>query len=208
MEKPSSTTFIPEPPGGAKSKRLAFFERFLTVWVLLCVVVGVAFGKLFPDLTAAMSKLQFGQDSQVNVPIGVLLWLMVYPMMLKVDFQDLKKAGIPFLDERGRRVDYHALRTTFVTRLSINKVHPRLAMELARHSDLKLTMKNYTDAGQLPLREVIESLPGFGGRSDSRIDSRTLGASGQSVSPTVTKNREKKIENHIENTFVTHSLSP
>ena len=67
-------------------KRLAFFERYLTVWVLVCMVVGVAFGKLFPDLTAAMSKLEFGQGSQVNVPIGVLLWLMIYPMMLKVDF--------------------------------------------------------------------------------------------------------------------------
>src|ERR1022692_4261877 len=67
-------------------KRLAFFERYLTVWVLLCMVVGVAFGKLLPDVTASLSKLEFGQGSQVNVPIGVLLWLMIYPMMLKVDF--------------------------------------------------------------------------------------------------------------------------
>ncbi|MEI7730007.1 MAG: ACR3 family arsenite efflux transporter [Verrucomicrobiota bacterium] len=67
-------------------KRLAFFERYLTVWVLLCMVVGVAFGKLLPELTARLSKLEFGQGSQVNVPIGVLLWLMIYPMMLKVDF--------------------------------------------------------------------------------------------------------------------------
>ncbi|HEX5220847.1 MAG TPA: ACR3 family arsenite efflux transporter [Verrucomicrobiae bacterium] len=68
------------------SKRLAFFERYLTIWVLLCMVVGVAFGKLLPDVTATLSKLEFGQGSQVNVPIGVLLWLMIYPMMLKVDF--------------------------------------------------------------------------------------------------------------------------
>jgi ACR3 family arsenite transporter len=67
-------------------KRLAFFERYLTIWVLLCMVVGVAFGKLFPGLTAILSKLEFGRGSQVNVPIGVLLWLMIYPMMLKVDF--------------------------------------------------------------------------------------------------------------------------
>ena len=67
-------------------KRLAFFERYLTVWVLLCMVVGVAFGKLLPDVTVSLSKLEFGQGSQVNVPIGVLLWLMIYPMMLKVDF--------------------------------------------------------------------------------------------------------------------------
>ena len=67
-------------------KRLAFFERYLTLWVFLCMIVGVAAGKLLPDVTAALSRLEFGQGSQVNVPIGVLLWLMIYPMMLKVDF--------------------------------------------------------------------------------------------------------------------------
>ena len=67
-------------------KRLAFFERYLTVWVLVCMVVGVAFGKLLPGVTSTLSNLQFGQGSQVNVPIGVLLWLMIYPTMLKVDF--------------------------------------------------------------------------------------------------------------------------
>ncbi|MCW5552200.1 MAG: ACR3 family arsenite efflux transporter [Verrucomicrobiae bacterium] len=78
--KNESVTALQEP------KRLAFFERYLTVWVLLCMVVGIAFGKLLPDLTATLSKLEFGKGSQVNVPIGILLWLMIYPMMLKVDF--------------------------------------------------------------------------------------------------------------------------
>ena len=70
-------------------KRLAFFERYLTVWVFLCMVIGVTFGKLAPGFTARLSELQFGQGSQVNVPIGILLWLMIYPMMLKVDFTAL-----------------------------------------------------------------------------------------------------------------------
>jgi len=153
---------------------------------------------LHPELVKALEnkKPANSKTDSLVLPNGV-------PKMKEVR-QDLAKASIPFLDERGRRMDYHALRTTFVTRLSINKVHPRLAMELARHSDLKLTMKNYTDAGQLPLREVIESLPGFGGQADSRIDSRTLGASGQTVSPTVTKNRETKPKNHLENTDESH----
>ena len=73
-------------PASTQPKRLAFFERYLTVWVLACMVVGLALGKLLPDLTASLSKWEFGQGSQVNVPIGVLLWLMIYPMMLKVDF--------------------------------------------------------------------------------------------------------------------------
>jgi ACR3 family arsenite transporter len=67
-------------------KRLAFFERYLSLWVFLCMVIGVLLGRLLPGLTAALSRMQFGQGSQVNVPIGVLLWLMIYPMMLKVDF--------------------------------------------------------------------------------------------------------------------------
>jgi integrase len=120
--------------------------------------------------------------------------------------QDLAKAGIPFLDERGRRMDYHALRTTFITRLSTMKVHPRLAMELARHSDMRLTMKTYTDVGQLPLREVMDTLPGFG--SDSRIDSRTLGPTGQTVSPTVPNIGETKSENSIENIGESRGLTP
>jgi ACR3 family arsenite transporter len=70
-------------------KRLAFFERYLTVWVFLCMVVGVALGSFAPALTTSLSQLQFGRGSQVNVPIGVLLWLMIYPMMLKVDFTAL-----------------------------------------------------------------------------------------------------------------------
>jgi ACR3 family arsenite transporter len=70
----------------AAPKRLAFFERYLTVWVFLCMIAGVALGKLAPGLTAALSKLEFGRGSQVNAPIAMLIWLMIYPMMLKVDF--------------------------------------------------------------------------------------------------------------------------
>ncbi len=67
-------------------KRMGFFERYLTLWVFLCMVAGVVLGKWLPGLTAGLSRMQFGEGSQVNIPIGVLLWLMIYPMMLKVDF--------------------------------------------------------------------------------------------------------------------------
>jgi len=70
----------------ASPKRLAFFERYLTLWVFLCMIAGVMFGKYLPDVTALLSKMEFGQGSHVNIPISVLLWLMIYPMMLKVDF--------------------------------------------------------------------------------------------------------------------------
>ncbi len=79
----------PAPEAAAPRKRLGFFERYLSLWVLICMAVGLAFGKLLPGATAALSKLEFGQGSQVNVPIGILLWLMIYPMMLKIDFGSL-----------------------------------------------------------------------------------------------------------------------
>ncbi len=64
----------------------SIFERWLSLWVLVCMVAGVALGKLLPGLTDAMSRMEFGERSQVNVPIAVLIWFMIFPMMLKIDF--------------------------------------------------------------------------------------------------------------------------
>jgi arsenite transporter len=86
----TANTAIAMPP--AEAKRLNFFERYLSLWVLLCMIVGVALGKAFPGFIASVSKLEFGEGSQVNVAIAVLIWLMIYPMMLKIDFGSL--AGV------------------------------------------------------------------------------------------------------------------
>jgi ACR3 family arsenite transporter len=69
----------------ATAKRLNLFERYLSLWVALCMAVGVAVGKLLPGFTASVRRLEFGQGSQINVAIAILIWLMVYPMMLKID---------------------------------------------------------------------------------------------------------------------------
>jgi ACR3 family arsenite transporter len=71
------------------TKRLRGFERYLTLWVALCMAAGVLLGKTFPGLTAALRDLEFGADSRINGPIAVLIWLMIYPMMLKVDFASI-----------------------------------------------------------------------------------------------------------------------
>jgi arsenite transporter len=71
-------------------KRLDFFERYLSLWVLLCMVVGIFLGKLLPEVSRWLGQLQFGTDSHVNIPIALLIWLMIYPMMLKIDFGGLK----------------------------------------------------------------------------------------------------------------------
>ena len=70
-------------------KRLHFFERYLTVWVFACMVAGVALGKLWPGLVGDLRRMEFGRGSQINAPIAVLIWLMIYPMMLKIDFASI-----------------------------------------------------------------------------------------------------------------------
>ena len=71
------------------SKRLNVFERYLTLWVALCMVVGLAVGKAAPELVRWTRGMEFGRGSHVNLPIAVLIWLMIIPMMMKVDFGSL-----------------------------------------------------------------------------------------------------------------------
>ena len=77
----------------AREKRLNPFERFLSLWVGLCMVVGVLLGKALPGFIDAMRRLEFGEGSQINVPIAVLIWLMITPMMMKVDFAAIRNVG-------------------------------------------------------------------------------------------------------------------
>ena len=70
-------------------RRLGFFERWLSLWVALCMGVGVAIGKLAPGVTDALRGLELGKNTQINGPIAVLIWLMIYPMMLKIDFKSV-----------------------------------------------------------------------------------------------------------------------
>lgn len=74
-------------------KKMSFFDRYLTLWVAICMAVGIGLGKALPDLTATLRGMEFGKGSQINIPIAVLIWLMVYPMMLKVDFSSVLNVG-------------------------------------------------------------------------------------------------------------------
>ena len=74
-------------------KRLNVFERYLSLWVGLCMVAGVVLGKAVPGFTGALRGLEFGQGSQINGPIAVLIWLMITPMMMKVDFGAIRDVG-------------------------------------------------------------------------------------------------------------------
>ncbi|OGW67641.1 MAG: arsenical-resistance protein [Nitrospirae bacterium RIFCSPLOWO2_02_FULL_62_14] len=80
-------------PAVEAEKRLNLFERYLTVWVGLCMVVGVALGTWVPGLVETFRNLEFAEGSHINVPIAVLIWLMIIPMMMKVDFASIKSVG-------------------------------------------------------------------------------------------------------------------
>lgn len=79
-------TTVENSPIVVHTKRLNLFERYLTVWVGLCMVAGLALGMLFPGMVRVLRQMEFGQGSQVNIPIAILIWLMIVPMMMKVDF--------------------------------------------------------------------------------------------------------------------------
>ena len=76
-----------------RSARMNVFERYLSLWVAACMLLGVAIGRLAPGLVGAMRDMEFGEGSHINIPIAVLIWLMIYPMMLRIDFASLRGVG-------------------------------------------------------------------------------------------------------------------
>ena len=83
MSSLAPTSCQPAPP---TSQSMSVFERYLTVWVFLCIVVGIALGQLWPGAFQAIGRMEV---AQVNLPVGVLIWVMVIPMLMKVDFAAL-----------------------------------------------------------------------------------------------------------------------
>ncbi len=68
------------------NKQMGFFERYLTIWVFICIIIGISLGHWFPKTFQTLGKLEV---AQVNLPVAVLIWLMVIPMLLKIDFTAL-----------------------------------------------------------------------------------------------------------------------
>ena len=69
---------------------MSVFERYLTVWVFLCIVAGIALGQLLPGLFEAIGRMEF---ANVNLPVGLLIWIMIIPMLVKVDFTALHEVS-------------------------------------------------------------------------------------------------------------------
>ena len=73
-----------------KQSGIGFFEKYLTLWVLLCMAAGVLIGQYLPGIPAFLGRFEY---ANVSIPIAILIWLMIYPMMLKVDFQSVRDVG-------------------------------------------------------------------------------------------------------------------
>ncbi len=68
------------------TRKISFFDKYLTVWVILCMVIGVSIGELLPSIPSFLSKFEY---KNVSIPIAILIWVMIYPMMMKVDFKSI-----------------------------------------------------------------------------------------------------------------------
>ncbi|KAF0135102.1 MAG: arsenite transporter ACR3 family [Candidatus Saganbacteria bacterium] len=72
------------------SAKLPIFERYLSVWVILCIIGGIILGKVFPQAINFLSRIEI---AQVNIPVAILIWLMIYPMMVQIDFSSIIRVG-------------------------------------------------------------------------------------------------------------------
>lgn len=73
----------------SKGKGLGVFERYLTIWVAACIVIGISIGQLLPIIPETLNKFEY---YNVSIPVAILIWLMIYPMMLKIDFTSILNA--------------------------------------------------------------------------------------------------------------------
>ena len=70
-----------------KKENISFFQKYLTLWVFICMIIGVLISKFLPVIPSTLNKFEY---ANVSIPIAVLIWLMIYPMMMSVDFQSIK----------------------------------------------------------------------------------------------------------------------
>ena len=133
--------------------------------------------------------IRFGQTDQGRAGLSADASLFTVPAgLVRILDRDLKAAGIPKRDERGRTVDVHAMRTTFGTLLSKGGVAPRTAQAAMRHSTIDLTMNTYTDPKLLDVAGAMESLPNLplsAGTQRDRIAAKATGTEDSRLSPLV-----------------------
>ena len=68
--------------------KISFFDKYLTIWVIICMIIGIIISQYFPILINILSKFEY---AHISIPMAILIWIMIYPMMLKIDFNSIKK---------------------------------------------------------------------------------------------------------------------
>lgn len=73
-----------------KTQGIGFFEKYLTVWVIICMAIGILIGRFLPGIPDFLGRFEY---ANVSIPVAILIWLMIYPMMMKVDFKSIRDVG-------------------------------------------------------------------------------------------------------------------
>ena len=154
---------------------------------------------IHPDALAALRELRELCKSPKRRIQNERVFYRGIPKMPRF-LKDLELAKIPEFDERGRRMDFHGLRATWITFLTSSSLPPAVIVELARHADPRLTFKTYTDAFNLPVLEAVEKMPSL--QSSPRSSPKT----GKSC-PNVSTSGEMGVNENDSETSVTRSES-
>jgi len=127
---------------------------------------------------------------------------------MKAMQKDLAAAVIPYKDEQGRQADFHALRGSLCTHLAVHGIDPHTRKEIMRHSELSLTLKNYTDVRQLKTSESIRVLPSFIPHQYAHPCAHDLGAGRHNVAQAGTKAANERLAEETGFEPVRHDLAP
>jgi hypothetical protein len=163
----------------------------------------VYFGR---QLVMELKKLQ-----SPGLPLNARVLAGRVPTMKQMR-EHLKAAGIVYVDDQGRRLDFHALRMTFDTNLAIAGVPDAVRMKLMRHKSPRLTMETYTDSEKVPVVGALAKLPEFGcledGKEHTGKDTGILVQGSPAVSVPVTIGNDLKRDKAPANIGESHNLSP
>lgn len=116
----------------SKDSGIGFFERWLTVWVALCIIAGTALGQLFPGSIQSIAALEI---AKVNLPVGVLIWAMIVPMLMKIDFASLHEV--------------RSQKTSIAITLAVNWIVKPFSMALFGWLFIKILFADWLPANQL-----------------------------------------------------------
>ena len=105
---------------------MSTFERYLTIWVFLCIIAGVALGHLMPGLFQIIGAAEV---AKVNIPVAILIWLMIIPMLLKIDFRSLAQVGTYWRAITGKKGRLITLSATGTPRVPLDPAAGRRVID-------------------------------------------------------------------------------